>query len=178
MSRWLLISCLLPLLAVGACQKKTQVRSKMSTPTQEAKNSSEQVNSPTGENSQREGTSQETTSGASGLRAFSPIYYPFDSVELSEDATTSLVELATFLEKNPAVHVTVSGHADERGTSEYNLALGDERAQVVRTFLTRYGISANRIVAVSYGEELPVRLGDEEDAWSVNRRSEFSLEIR
>ena len=78
---------------------------------------------------------------------------------------------ATFLRKNKSLNVTIEGHADERGTREYNLALGERRANAAKDYLMTYGISGNRISVISYGKERPVDSGSNPLAWSKNRRS-------
>ncbi len=84
-----------------------------------------------------------------------------------------LAENARQLLENPAVSVRIEGHCDERGTVEYNLALGERRAMVTRDYLTNYGISPNQITVLSYGKERPLDPGHTPDAWDKNRRAEF-----
>jgi peptidoglycan-associated lipoprotein len=100
-----------------------------------------------------------------------PIYFELDSSDLSADARASLTELGEWLARN-RVHLVVEGHADERGTTEYNIALGQRRAQVITDFLVRLGVDASRLDAISYGEERPVAQGASEDAHAQNRRGE------
>ncbi|MBX7259877.1 MAG: peptidoglycan-associated lipoprotein Pal [Candidatus Hydrogenedentes bacterium] len=103
-----------------------------------------------------------------------PIYFDYDSYELRPDALETLRANAEVLKQTPGNYVQVEGHCDERGTSEYNLALGDKRAQTTREQLIRLGVSGDRIVTITYGEEAPVDLGHDESAWAQNRRCEFS----
>jgi peptidoglycan-associated lipoprotein len=103
------------------------------------------------------------------------IFFEFDSTVLSAEAMDSLLRLGDYMAANPWSRVTIAGHADERGTSEYNLALGEERARVARDFLARYQINPARIQIVSYGEELPLCEEEGEDCWVKNRRAEFEL---
>lgn len=98
-------------------------------------------------------------------------YFEFDRATLSRDDLDSLQMHARFLRNNPDRSIVVEGHADERGTREYNLALGERRAQAVRTFLTSAGVSSRQIEIVSYGEERPEDPGHNEAAWSRNRRA-------
>ena len=86
---------------------------------------------------------------------------------------TALAELAEALRASPGLGLVLEGHADERGTAEYNLALGERRAQAVRDFLVAAGVEARRITTVSYGEERPLDPGHDEVAWALNRRVHF-----
>lgn len=104
------------------------------------------------------------------------IHFAYDSAVLSLEAQTILREKARWLRDNPGASVIVEGHCDERGTTEYNLALGDRRAESVRSFLVNLGISAGRMTTVSYGEERPLDAGHNEAAWAKNRRAQFVLE--
>ena len=99
------------------------------------------------------------------------VYFGFDSAELSGSAQATLDRQAAFLNVNPALVVIVEGHADERGTREYNLALGDRRATAVRDYLLAKGLNSARIRTVSYGKERPAVSGSNEDAWEKNRRA-------
>jgi len=98
------------------------------------------------------------------------IFFELDSYNLRPDARATLEKQAQWLEQNPAVTVTIEGHADERGTREYNLALGEKRANSVRDYLIALGVDPNRIKTISYGKERPVDPRSAEDAWSKNRR--------
>jgi peptidoglycan-associated lipoprotein len=105
--------------------------------------------------------------------AVNDIQFEFDRYELTDAARTSLGELAQALRANPGLGLLLEGHADERGTPEYNLALGDRRAQAVRDFLIAAGVEAGRLATVSYGEERPVDPGHDEVSWALNRRVHF-----
>jgi peptidoglycan-associated lipoprotein len=99
------------------------------------------------------------------------VFFDFDSVVLSPEATGVLDQQAAWLQQYAGVIVTVEGHADERGTREYNLALGDRRANAVKNYLLALGISPARLLTISYGEERPEDPGHDEAAWSQNRRA-------
>ena len=99
------------------------------------------------------------------------VFFDFDSAALSYDAQVTLSRQAAFLQLNPEAVVVIEGHCDERGTREYNLALGDRRASAARDFLLAKGIDAARIRTVSYGKERPAMLGSNEEAWAKNRRA-------
>ena len=104
------------------------------------------------------------------------IHFEFDKSTLLVDAMEILKQKAEWLSTHEDVNITIEGHCDERGTSEYNLALGERRAESAKAFLIDLGISGNRISTVSYGEERPLDLGHEEAAWSANRRDHFAID--
>ena len=104
-----------------------------------------------------------------------PIYFDYDLSEIERDQRIVLESNAAWLRDHPDARVMIEGHCDERGTSEYNMALGDRRAKATREFLVSLGVDWDRIETVSFGEELPAEFGDNEYAWSRNRRAEFSL---
>jgi peptidoglycan-associated lipoprotein len=108
------------------------------------------------------------------LRDMQTVYFEFDRAELTADAQRVLEADLAWLKAHPEVKVRVEGHCDERGTSEYNLALGSRRANGVREFFIQRGVPAERLTPVSYGEELPLKAGHDEEAWRWNRRVEFS----
>ena len=99
------------------------------------------------------------------------VFFAFDSAVLDDAARQTLERQAAWLKQFPAVSVTIEGHCDERGTREYNLALGDRRANAVKTYLVALGISPNRIRTISYGKERPADPGHDETAWALNRRA-------
>ena len=104
------------------------------------------------------------------------IYFDFDSAQLLPQAQEILRQKADWLRSHVGASVIVEGHTDERGTVEYNLALGDRRAEAVKAFLVELGISPDRITTISYGEERPADPGHDEAAWAKNRRAQFVLE--
>lgn len=104
------------------------------------------------------------------------IYFDFDSYVLSGLAQDILMSKAQWLRVNPDVTVAIEGHCDERGTNEYNLALGDKRAEIVKAYLVNVGIDADRLPTISYGEERPVDTGSNEESWAKNRRAHFALD--
>jgi len=103
------------------------------------------------------------------------ILFEFDSASLSIEAQEILRRKAEWLRENPRARVTIEGHCDERGTTEYNLALGDRRAFSAKTFLVDLGIDESRLMTISYGEERPIDPQSSEDAWSKNRRDHFVI---
>ena len=102
----------------------------------------------------------------------STLYFAYDDTEIDEAATRVIIEHANFMQNNPNVRLRLEGHADERGTREYNLALGENRALSVKEVLGLYNLE-DRVVVVSYGEERPVAIEHNEEAWEKNRRVEF-----
>ena len=103
----------------------------------------------------------------------STLYFSYDDSEIDEVATRIIIQHANFMQSNPSFNLRLEGHADERGTREYNLALGENRALNVKEVLGLYNLE-DRIVVVSYGEEQPILTGSNEEAWEKNRRVEFS----
>ncbi|MBL8659659.1 MAG: peptidoglycan-associated lipoprotein Pal [Rhodospirillales bacterium] len=99
------------------------------------------------------------------------VFFGLDQYDLSPEARATIEQQAKFLSQQPALNVVIEGHADERGTREHNLALGDRRANAVRDYLIALGISPERITTVSYGEERPAVVGSNEAAWAQNRRA-------
>jgi peptidoglycan-associated lipoprotein len=98
------------------------------------------------------------------------VFFDFDKSVIKPEGQQTLQRQAQWLQKYPNVTVTIEGHCDDRGTREYNLALGERRATAVRNALVALGVSANRIKTISYGKERPAVLGDNEAAWAQNRR--------
>lgn len=101
------------------------------------------------------------------------IYFEYDSDEIRGEAEERLRAKAEILRANPTVRLRIEGHADQRGSTEYNLALGQRRAEAVRTFLEGYGLDAGRFSTLSYGKERPLSEGEGEDTFARNRRAEF-----
>jgi peptidoglycan-associated lipoprotein len=101
------------------------------------------------------------------------VNFDFDSAALSESARATLRTHADWLKNNPAARVQIEGHCDERGTAEYNMALGARRAQAAMDYLTTLGIAGNRLSTLSYGEEIPVCKEKTEECWARNRRARF-----
>lgn len=114
---------------------------------------------------------ENTLFGPSGLQA---IYFDYNSYTLRADALTVLQRNADMIRAVPGAVIQVEGHCDDRGTQEYNLALGEKRALATREHLINLGIAADHIVTISYGEEMPAVQGTGESTWSQNRRCEFN----
>jgi peptidoglycan-associated lipoprotein len=110
--------------------------------------------------------------------AFTTIYFDFDKSDLKSDQRAALSKNAQLLSRYKSVKIRVEGHCDERGTEEYNIALGQRRADAVVNYLTNYGISSSRIRSISYGEMRPSDSGHSDGAWAKNRRAEISITAR
>lgn len=135
------------------------------------------------------GGPKESDTGASSLKqlqegktpitpASSPlkdVFFEFDRYELTADARSVLRTNADWLKRNLAVRVEIEGHCDERGTNEYNLALGAKRAQAARDYLGSLGVAPERLSTISYGEEIPVCRETSEECWKQNRRARFVI---
>jgi len=111
-----------------------------------------------------------TTLGGQVLQ-LDAIYFDYNSYELRPDAITTLEKSARILKQNPTALISIEGHCDERGTVEYNIALGERRAYSVKNYFIEYGLNPDNLVTISYGKEKPVDPGHDEDAWSKNRRA-------
>jgi peptidoglycan-associated lipoprotein len=104
---------------------------------------------------------------------FQPVFFALDSFEVDALGQQALTTNAGILKKYPTWVITLEGHTDERGTAEYNLALGEKRALAAKTYLVSLGVPADRLRTVSYGKEFPFDPGHDESAWSLNRRAHF-----
>lgn len=109
------------------------------------------------------------------MAALAQIYFDFDQYNIREDMRASLEANAKWLLSNPKVAVAIEGHADERGTNEYNLALGERRARAIKQFLGALGVNAGRLSTISFGEERPACQNPDENCYSKNRRAHFSV---
>ena len=118
------------------------------------------------------GNSNAVITGAYNLQAV--VYFAFDSSEITSQAAGVLNQHAGLLSSNPNAGVVIAGHTDERGSREYNIALGERRAQAARDYLAAQGVAVNNIRVIRYGEERPAAAGTTEDAYAQNRRAELS----
>jgi peptidoglycan-associated lipoprotein len=117
----------------------------------------------------------ETVKAAFAAGNFSNVYFDYDSASIRDDAAGTLRQFAEFAKANDVKGVTIEGHADERGTREYNLALGDRRAVAVKKYLTGLGLDAGQFTTISYGKERPAVEGHDEASWTKNRRGVLVL---
>lgn len=154
--------------AFNACSKKDVV-------------SDEPIMSPSGSSGSASSAGVESGSlgnaGDSGLGSgdLQTVYFDFDSFNLRSDARNALKSNGEWMKNNSSARIQIEGHCDEKGTNEYNMALGDRRANSAKSFLVKMGVSASRIDTISYGEERPSDPGHDESAWSRNRRAAFIL---
>ncbi|MGB2163880.1 MAG: peptidoglycan-associated lipoprotein Pal [Candidatus Puniceispirillaceae bacterium] len=125
----------------------------------------------TASSSSSSSASAEKTSAEKLAQVGDTVNFDFDSAELTVSARSTLNRQSAFLSVNPDLMIVIEGHADERGTREYNLALGERRATAVRDYLVAKGINAARVRTVSYGKERPAVSGSDEAAWAKNRRA-------
>lgn len=115
--------------------------------------------------------SNESGVDAAALAALKVVYFPYDAYTLTKDARATLKANAAWLKEHPNVQVQIEGHCDERGSTEYNLALGEKRANAVKSYLTKLGLDGERLSIISYGKERPADAGHDETAWAMNRRA-------
>ncbi len=128
-----------------------------------------------GDESLSETMADQRTASARSIFENQDIYFEFDSIRLSPAAQEILTLKAKWLRANPDARATIEGHCDSRGTNEYNLALGEGRAQSVKAFLVDLGIKPSRLNTISYGEERPIDGTQSEEAWAKNRRAHFLI---
>lgn len=124
------------------------------------------------------GSSAELTERALNLGWIRDAFFEFDSFALSADAQDALAVTAAWMRTHPDVALMIEGHADERGTQQYNLALAERRANIARDYLITLGVDPVRITTISYGEERPFAFGSNEQAWAQNRRAHMVLTRR
>ena len=148
------------MLAVGACAKKAP---------EQLPPAPEGTGTDTGSNPGGvvPGSQQDFIANISSDR----IFFGFDQYNVDAEDQATLQSQAQWLARNPAVRVTLEGHADERGTRDYNIALGERRANAAKNYLATLGVDPNRIQVMSYGKERPAALGSNEEAWAQNRRA-------
>ncbi len=127
----------------------------------------------------RESTTTATTLSTQATASpLKDVYFEYDKALLTGEAKGALNEDAAWLKANPQAQITLEGHCDERGSSEYNLGLGDRRAKAAREYLVAAGVDGSRIRTISYGKERPFVLGHDESAWRFNRRGHFVVSGR
>ena len=129
-----------------------------------------------GEESLSEKMAAQRTESAKTMFENEDIQFEFDSIRLTPVAQEILKKKAAWLRANPKAKVTIEGHCDSRGTNEYNLALGEGRAQSAKAFLVDLGIDPSRLTTISYGEERPIDRAQTEEAWAKNRRDHFVID--
>ena len=166
-------SILLALAFMNGCAGKKKVVEQP--PKQEVKKPEEPKPAPKPQVKQAPTKQVEEKVAELGESSLETIYFDFDKSDIRADQRDKMNKNARLLNDNKTVKIRLEGNCDERGTNEYNMALGDRRANSVRQFLMDYGISDSRITTISYGEERPIDAGHNEDAWAKNRRCEFKI---
>jgi peptidoglycan-associated lipoprotein len=164
---------LLGIVSLWGCPKKTEVTT--SPETQKENIAAQQApaapsNESKATEAKPEGTVEKATSTAEGLK---PVYFDFDKSFIRDEAKTIMQANAEWLKANPKAKIKIEGNCDERGTIEYNQALGQRRALSAKKYLTDLGISGHRISLISYGKEKPICSEHEESCWQKNRRDDF-----
>jgi peptidoglycan-associated lipoprotein len=183
------LALLILLVSVGACGKKQPPVARPVAPPPADSTSGDRPPAPPEPIKEDPGVPPEPTITADPLRSsdidainknspFQPVFYAYDSSEIDPAGQQVLNANASVLKKYPEWVITIEGHADERGTAEYNLALGERRAMAARTYLVSLGIPADRLKTVSYGKEFPFDPGHNEQAWANNRRAHFVVTSR
>lgn len=163
-------------LAIGACGKKPQPATPTpqpdpTPPAQPTDDAAERARREAEERARRE--AEERARARAALEAM--IHFDFDRADLRPDAKQVLDAKIPILRNDPSIRLRIEGHADERGSVEYNLALGMRRANAAKQYLTSFGLDASRFETVSFGEERPLDPGHNEEAWAKNRRAEFHI---
>lgn len=173
----LAVLCSLSLLFVNGCAKKTVLKEGAASPAEKAatKNKPQQTAAKDDAGAKAKAV-QERAAGASAknLYEMTDIRFDFDAYTLKDESRETLNKHADWLNKNQKLTVTIEGNCDERGTAEYNLALGERRATEAKKYLVKLGVAEKRVNTVSYGEERPLDPGHNETAWAKNRRDRFA----
>ena len=160
MSRTLVMAT--AIIALAACSKKPPAE----LPPAPGAAATEPVGS-TGPSGPVKGSQEDFVASVSSDR----IFFGLDQYDIDAEDQATLQSQAAWLQQNPAVRMTIEGHADERGTRDYNIALGERRANAAKNYLASLGIDSGRITTVSYGKERPAALGSDEASWAQNRRA-------
>lgn len=177
MKKFLLLAAILGLAAFGCAGKKAvlpaqpqEMQQPQTTASDESKKAQEKI-------TEQEMAKVESKDVASKFEEisgmFKDIYFDYDKYDVREDAKQTLKAVADYLRKNMAQKLLIEGHCDERGTSEYNLGLGDKRAKSAKDFLVSLGVPSSRIDTISYGKEKPACGEHTEDCWAKSRRDHF-----
>lgn len=186
MSRKRMVWVLLPalsLIVLGCPKKKPEpVQEEIAMETREVQPPTEEMPPPTPAPADQqevdplESTDLQIVNQEAARQGFSPnVYFDFDKSELKPEARQKLNSNAEFLRQHPEFTLTIEGHCDERGTNEYNLALGERRANSAKDYLTSLGVAAGRMQTISYGEERPVCTEPTEACWQQNRRAHMLI---
>lgn len=170
--RFSYIACVAAALALSACESSPEVNSSASGDgSANAPTTSQAGGAGSGITSQRVAGPVAGSSEDFVVNVGDRVLFGFDRFDLSPEARTTIENQVTWLKSYPGIRINVEGHADERGTREYNLALGERRANSVRDYMIALGVAAARVTTISYGKERPVDPGSNDDAWANNRRA-------
>jgi peptidoglycan-associated lipoprotein len=168
---------LVSMVAFWGCPKKAEVTATPETREEVGPSEEEKAAAQRAEEERRAAEEAEARERAAAAEAgLKPVYFDFDRSYIRDDARSVMKANADWLKANPVVKVTIEGNCDERGTIEYNQALGQRRAAAAKKYLTDLGISAGRISLISYGKEKPVCTENTEECWQQNRRDDFAAE--
>jgi len=173
------LTSLLVLLTVAACHGKTGLKTPAAAPTNVAGASGAAGAGAAGATGEGAGANAAGAAGAEGNGASAPagvsrlVYFDFDSSEIRPEFVSEIAAHARALAANASIRARLEGHTDERGSPEYNIGLGERRAQAVRRALLLQGVAESQLTTVSFGEERPAVAGQTEDAWAKNRRVEI-----
>ncbi len=172
---------LLVLTLVAGCAKKPAATTTATDETMTTEQMGQDTQAGFGENGLSESAiGDDSMSGASSaeeVQALERVHFNFDQYNLTAEAQSKLVGNANYMKENPDVKVRIEGYCDERGSDEYNLALGQRRALAAKNYLVSLGVAPERLSVISYGEELPLDPSGTEEAYAMNRRAEFKVEL-
>lgn len=180
MKRFLVLAAILGLTAFGCAERKavmpTPQPQEMQQPQIKAPDESKKAQEKITEQQIAKVESKDVPSQFQEISGmFKDIYFDYDQYDIREDAKQTLKAVADHLRKNTAQKVLVEGHCDERGTSEYNLGLGDKRSKAAKDFLVSLGVPSSRVDTISYGKEKPLCSEHTEECWAKNRRGHFVI---
>ncbi len=164
-------------LASGACKKKPPVVTPGPTNTNPVTPPSDPTRGGNSGPTTPPDNSAETARRIAAARAtvLAPVYFEYDADDLRDDARATLDDKVKILTANPSLRIRIAGHTDERGSDEYNIALGRRRAETAKRYLTDRGIDASRVETTTFGREQPAMQGSGDEAWAKNRRDEFVI---
>lgn len=171
----LVVAMLAILTLVCACATKTTPDPTTSAPTPAPVATTDLSQQPTALGVESQPIQSGPVADLQSVAGLERIHFAYNQFTLEEPARVTLEQNAVFLRNNPGLKVVIEGHCDERGSDEYNLALGERRAVAAKNYLVSLGIAVTRLSVISYGEEQPLVAASNEDAWAKNRRAEFKV---
>ncbi|MGQ9499575.1 MAG: peptidoglycan-associated lipoprotein Pal [Dissulfurimicrobium sp.] len=171
---FLIVVSLMMMVVFSGCAKKKPVSAPTPAPTEVSQAPVTTESAVKGEEPEGIKTADQISEGRTSAPML-PIYFDFDRYNIRDDMKSRIDNNAKFLMDNPQIRIEIQGNCDERGSSEYNLALGEKRAKAARDYLIKLGVAADRIDVVSFGKEQPLDPGHNETAWAKNRRDDFVI---